>query len=365
MKNKIILLFSNEPWGEVWFSKHHYAIELSKNNIVFFINPSPKWQPKYSLNKVEVDEINSNLYSVNYSNLIPFTGKSNILRKINENIISEKIKKSIKPYIRNFTDIIFWSFDPFRFDAPTLFMAEYSLYLRMDPYINTLEKSLVANVDCFIACSSFLLEKYKMFSNKSLLIDHAVQKHDYSIEEIIKYEEKKNAVLVANLNYETDWEALKSIALHFPDWIFNIIGPVDIGSFSSMDLENYNLVQNYNNVTFWRSKPYTFVVQMILKSEICLCLYKPHKKGRSNSLKLIQYLSFGKKILSCPFFLDNKELENYITFSKDKESYIQNFNKLAHLNLNVEDIKKRVELAFSLSYTNVIEKIYKKVVSLK
>lgn len=365
MINKLILLFSNEPWGDVWYSKHHYAIELAKNNIVFFINPSYKWRIKDLLRKNSVNKINNNLYVLTCSNIFPFTSKSTILKRINEYYLSKKIKKTIDLYNPNFYNTIFWSFDPFRFDNPSLFTPEHSLYLRMDNYSNVLEKSLVSNVDCFVACSSFLLEKYKFFSNKSLLIDHAVQKHDYSIEDILKYEYKKNAVLVANLNYRTDWEALKSIVLHFSNWTFNIIGPLDKESLSSNDFKNYKQIKNKDNITFWGAKPYSFVTQKILESELCLCLYKPDIGGQLNSLKLIQYASFGKKILSSVFYLDNKELGDYITFSSSKDDYIQNFEKLACLSLSAEEIRQRLEFTANLSYKGVIEKIYQKVISLK
>ena len=39
-----IFIISNEHWGPVWYSKHHYANELSASNIVYFINPPSKWK---------------------------------------------------------------------------------------------------------------------------------------------------------------------------------------------------------------------------------------------------------------------------------------------------------------------------------
>ena len=38
-KGKNILLISPEAWSHLFVSKHHYAIELSKRNNVFFLNP--------------------------------------------------------------------------------------------------------------------------------------------------------------------------------------------------------------------------------------------------------------------------------------------------------------------------------------
>ena len=42
-----IFLTSNEPWGDVWFSKQHYANELAKmGHQVYFLNAPTGWSPK-------------------------------------------------------------------------------------------------------------------------------------------------------------------------------------------------------------------------------------------------------------------------------------------------------------------------------
>ena len=43
IKGKNIIIVSNEPWGDIWYSKHHYAYELNKTNQVLFIDPPRKW----------------------------------------------------------------------------------------------------------------------------------------------------------------------------------------------------------------------------------------------------------------------------------------------------------------------------------
>lgn len=42
---KTTLPFTLEPWGDMWYSKHHYAAELSKCRIEYFISPPDKWCP--------------------------------------------------------------------------------------------------------------------------------------------------------------------------------------------------------------------------------------------------------------------------------------------------------------------------------
>ena len=45
LEDQPILVVSNEPWGEVWFSKHNYAFELSRKNRVLFVDPPKRWRP--------------------------------------------------------------------------------------------------------------------------------------------------------------------------------------------------------------------------------------------------------------------------------------------------------------------------------
>ena len=42
---RTIFLFSNEPWSDMWYSKHHYAAELAKRHEVYFVNMPERWRP--------------------------------------------------------------------------------------------------------------------------------------------------------------------------------------------------------------------------------------------------------------------------------------------------------------------------------
>ena len=76
LKNQIIVLVSNEQWSDIWFSKHHYANELSQKNKVLFINPPKQWNIKnVFFNTITTTRISSNLEIVSYQNYFPFTLK--------------------------------------------------------------------------------------------------------------------------------------------------------------------------------------------------------------------------------------------------------------------------------------------------
>ena len=62
--DKHILIISPEPWNHLFVSKHHYAIELSSSNKVYFLNPPAD---KYSSYKTGY----KNIWEVNYRAFIP------------------------------------------------------------------------------------------------------------------------------------------------------------------------------------------------------------------------------------------------------------------------------------------------------
>src|SRR5688572_25831414 len=51
---KSVLIISPEPWKHLFVSKHHYAIELSKRNKVYFLNPPGK---KYLFQKTSYGNV--------------------------------------------------------------------------------------------------------------------------------------------------------------------------------------------------------------------------------------------------------------------------------------------------------------------
>ncbi|MFN3876464.1 MAG: hypothetical protein ACK4L7_11195, partial [Flavobacteriales bacterium] len=41
---RCIVIFSLEPWGDMWYSKHHYAAQLAQDHDVFFVSLPDRWR---------------------------------------------------------------------------------------------------------------------------------------------------------------------------------------------------------------------------------------------------------------------------------------------------------------------------------
>ena len=82
LKKKVILLISPQPWGSLYISKNHYALELSKNNIVFFL--CPQSQALHSNYKIQIKPSgeSDNLYIVYHKLFFPFQINTEPSRKL-------------------------------------------------------------------------------------------------------------------------------------------------------------------------------------------------------------------------------------------------------------------------------------------
>lgn len=90
LESQTILIVSNEPWGDVWYSKHNWAYELSKKNQVFFINPPTNWKLSnlWGL-KINISSYTESLQILKYQNILPYT-RFSILYKLNNFLVSKK-----------------------------------------------------------------------------------------------------------------------------------------------------------------------------------------------------------------------------------------------------------------------------------
>ncbi len=86
LENQTLLVISNEPWGDIWYSKHNWAYELSKKNKVFFINPPIKWKISNLWSfKICIDDYNESLQVLGYQkNVLNHLLHYNTLQRISD-----------------------------------------------------------------------------------------------------------------------------------------------------------------------------------------------------------------------------------------------------------------------------------------
>jgi hypothetical protein len=357
LENKNILIISNEPWGDVWFSKHHYAHALSQKNKIFFLNSPVKWQILNLFNfKIQENKINDSLVILSYSNFFPLTGKSKLLFHLNNWLISKRIKRYLTK--KDAKEFIFWSFDPIRLLHPRLMRPTVSIYHSMDYYSHAEREAILSkNVDIILAVSESILTKLKNFNKKCFIIPHGIQNNELTPDELSDIPTENIALFIGSINERLNFKLLLQLSEEFKDCSFRLIGPINQKYFSVEDKLTFNSLLKQNNVIFTGPVPYSKLHTEILRSRICFSFTKQNAIANSlNSLKILQYLSYGKKVIS-NYFESYKNVSADIVQICNEKEYINKFGQMFYSSRDKNENLKRIEFANRFLYSNLIDEI--------
>lgn len=350
LENQIILIVSNEPWGDIWYSKHNWAYELSKKNKVLFINPPIKWKFSNLWHfKICLDDYNESLKVLGYQNILPLT-RFSLIYKLNNFIVSKKIKKWLLN--NNYKKYIFWTFDPYRFSNPQLFSPLLSIYFRVDKYRVQKEKILLKNIDKLVVTSKELLKDIT-FKGSVLELSHGISSEEFVPTDTVTYE-KDYFLYVGNIDHRLNIELIDRILQEFTNERFVFIGKM------------YNLFSKLSQDIFYKNKYNNLIVHGVehfknLKNYIYYskaCLVPMDLKIHGNAVhhhKTLQYLALGKPVIS-PIFNDVINKEEYIIAYKNDDEAIEKIKQLTYIETN-EKVAQRIQFAQQFTYEKLIEKV--------
>ena len=353
LENQDIIIVSNEPWEDIWFSKHYYAHELSIKNKVLFFNPPGKWEAaNFFSKKIHSKKISANLEIVNYQNYFPFTLKFSIINYINNFLIYKLINTFLKKAKKQ--NIIFWSFDPYRLHHPAKLNAHFSIYHCMDYYKNNEEVLLWKNVDLIISVSKQLIDRFPKIIKPFAIIPHGI------VDSLLPvgneyYELQNNVVLIGSIGHRTDYELLCKFAEKFKNYTLKIIGKIDKNNFSENDTNFFNQLEKLNNVIFTGAMPFGKLQDEIIKSKLCLCCYKG---SNISSLKIMQYIALGKPVISTYMQgFDIPEIKDFVCLTKSHEEFLTKAEHSINLGNTPELREKRINYSREFTYSKLILKI--------
>lgn len=346
LKNKTILITSNEPWGDIWYSKHNWAFELSKNNEVYFINPPKRWSPKGTFNnKFIIEDYGKNLKILNYSNRLPYT-RYDIPFYLNEKLVYKLINK----FFKNSNEIIFWSFDPYRLINPQKLNLTEKIYFIADRYEIKREFKLINNVDFIISVSP---ELTKNIDEKRILnLSHGISGSEFTSDVPISND---YILYIGGIDNRLDFNLIEKLLIEFPNEEFLFIGKI-----SKINDDAFNRIfikKEYTNLIYKKAVHFKTLKNHIACAKICLAPMKLDVQGNSiNHHKLLQYLALGKPILSAKFsdYQENNLLIEY----EDMDNSVELLN--IFLSFKKEDsviIDKRISFARNFLYSNLINEI--------
>lgn len=352
-----ILLVSNEPWGIVWLSKHHYAAELAKRNRVIFLDPPLRWDWKKSLTtSFQEDKIFPGLSVLRYSNPLPraVTGPA---FSLNAWLVARRLgaflrRSDAKP------DLIF-TFDPFRPLSPRVLGARYSIYYIADNYETPRERAVLRVADTVLAISPELavrdLDERRRVAN---VIPHGVPENGFEEDALVQPSVGHGIISCGTFGPRNDWDILLAVAKHFPASALRLVGPVVTRGMSEEDKGKLEELRAMPNVVFAGIKSYPEMSRDIAAASVGICAYKKSNSTAATSsvLKNIQYLSFGRPVVSTPVH-DPRLAPGFVWMAGNPEEFIKALDHVLSAPHDPDLARARIAFTKELSYAKLIERI--------
>lgn len=355
-----IIIISNEPWGKIWYSKQHYANELSKLGYQVIFIESPKyWNWRNIFNfKINQTKIKENLKIISYNNNLPIRIFPKTFKLLNDTLNLLKLKKIITK------DAITWTFDPIRFSDFKI--TGKQVYHVVDPYMilpstKEFDLSIAKNSDVIICTSTDYLKHYsnKFPEKKVLHIPHLISEDEFNVNEDevkrINNELGHFVLFTGTLNRDVDFNLLYDTAKSINTKLVLIGKDNDEKSIYERGL------LNQQNISFLGVKHAQDIKNYIAASQVCIVAYdfELKKRGENRSpLKILNYISQFKPVVTT-IRSEIPTLNNQIIYeASNKEDFIKKVQQGLNNNLTINrDLTKKY--LSDHTYTKGINKILK------
>lgn len=227
---KTIFVFSFEPWGNMWYSKQHYAAELAKKHKVYFICPPKRWRLLDLFSRgVRLRKSAEGVYVVDYRNNLPIRILPRRLRHWAFRAQARKLSRLLSP---DEGANILWSFCP----TPVVLSSRLRtpgtklIYHVVDPY-HTFEadRSCAQQADLVVTVNNWFLGRYRELNPRTIMVPHGTRKPEvkaHASEELIPSAWLPYAVLAGSIDDRIDHGLLIATAQALPQVNLILIGPL-------------------------------------------------------------------------------------------------------------------------------------------
>ena len=216
---KTILIFSFEPWGDMWYSKQHYATELAKEHTVYFISPPDKWRLRDLLSfRLKLKTTPEGVIVVDYRNQLPLRLLPPFLANWTNWLAARKLGRLLRA-----DGNLLWYFHPTPIVLQPVLRPRGTrlIYHVVDPY-----QSFPADLPCALAAdvvvtvNQWFKDHYNRINPNTLLIPHGVRNKDREqIPALREYYAKKwhpYVIMAGGITYRTNYALLQGMAERLP-----------------------------------------------------------------------------------------------------------------------------------------------------
>lgn len=293
-----LLIISNEAWGDVWFSKHHYAYELSAlGHRVYFVDPPGPWSFSHLWQwGVTEERITENLSVLRYKNPLPLRVFPRLFAAWNDRWNTRKLAKAIRHH-----SALVWQFDINRLVHWEGFTKLQRLYHVADPYMHHPHDRLLAQQSDLVVCTSpKYLAHYKQLGQRPLYIPHGISAEDAYVQtnqvQALRQQYGAYVLLTGSINQDVDLLLLQAAAAAgYPLLLVGQVSPLVVDTLEWRSLLANTAVHYIGPVHAKELKHY------IAAARVCVAAYRFDLKkaiGTGSPLKVLHYLLQNKPVIT-------------------------------------------------------------------
>jgi hypothetical protein len=299
---------------------------------------------------IELKKIKEDLFVLSYANVFPANQKFALLFWLNEFFVFRRIKRFMKK--RKLRCEVFWSFDPYRLINPAKICSELSIFHYADEYSNRYFSKILGNVDYILSISDYFLQKNIPKQKGALVLQHSLCSDFFMIDEkhplSVELKGKAYAIFIGSIDHRIDFDVLRALVEQYSDLEFILAGPVKWDRIFNKDKALLSSSKPAN-ISLVGVVPFIDLKYYIAHAKVCLAPMAKKVEGNAiNHQKLIQYLSWGKPIIS-PMFHDFKSHSDLLYVYEDLKTGLEVMD--AALHEKEDDLKQKRRIDFSKQFT--------------
>jgi teichuronic acid biosynthesis glycosyltransferase TuaH len=393
IRNSDIICLTLSRWDdEISSPSLSLAKEFAKNNRVFYIDHPFSWKDYFTYRRSDAIQsrkeallqgkniylhppsLPENITVVNSRLTLPinFLPPGKIYQRLsryNDKIVLNTIRQVIHDFkLKDFIYINF--FDPyFVRKLPPDINPLKTVYQCMDDisqveYSNRhgkkLEAEIVKNFDYTLCTSNELTRLMKANSGNAFFHPNAADidnfkrafSEDLPIPDELKKYDQKIIGYTGSIEYRTDFELLKKIALQHKDKILFLIGPIRSNEPKEIGLEELP------NVVFAGPRKITELPAYLKYFDCAIIPFRKTILTKSiYPLKINEYLSAGKPVIATHFSEDIYTFRDVAYIAEDHDEFLQLIDKAINEN-SFEKIRQRMAVAETNTWTARVEQFW-------
>jgi len=215
-----VVILSMEPWGDMWYSKQHYAAQLASERDTYFVSLPDRWRWKDLFSfRASLMETPEGVRVVEYRNNLPLRLLGRRLASL-MNLWNARKLARIMPA----REYVIWSFFPTSLanHLAGLNAGSKVIYHVVDPYIDRpYDRYFARTADEVVAINPWYLRFYSRVNARCTLVPHGIRPSDRDSDpaQVRAYRERygRFAVLASGLSRSLNFPLLLQLARERPD----------------------------------------------------------------------------------------------------------------------------------------------------